>query len=312
MQEYDRLSPGDDMKKKLQGSISLLLATVIWGSAFVAQSVGMDHVGPFTFQAIRCAMATVGMLAVILVFDLGKKDSKNFLTRFTDRKLWLGGLFSAIPLCLAVNLQQVGIVYTDAGKSAFLTAMYIIFVPLIGILLKRRPSPVIPVSVVLAVAGLYFLSCAGASMVNIGDICLLVCAVAFAVQITVIDHFAPHVDPLRLNCLQSAFCAVGSVVIMLFTETPTLSGIRGSWWPMCYAGFLSMGAAYSLQIIGQKHLEPSTASLIMSLESVFAAVFGFLFLQEVMTVWELLGCLLVFVAVILSQIPVPIKEKTTG
>lgn len=308
MRKYGRLSIGDTMKKKLQGSISLLLATVIWGSAFVAQSVGMDHVGPFTFQAIRCAMAAVGLLAVIAVFDLGKKDGQNFFARFADRKLWLGGLFSAIPLCIAVNLQQIGIVYTDAGKSAFLTAMYIIFVPLIGILLKRRPSPMIPISVVLAVVGLYFLSCAGATTVNIGDICLLICAVAFAVQITVIDHYAPHVDPLRLNCLQSAFCALGSAVIMLFTETPTLAGIQGSWWPMCYAGFLSMGAAYSLQIIGQKHLEPGAASLIMSLESVFAAICGFLFLQEIMTTWELLGCFLVFIAVILSQIPV--KTKT--
>jgi len=300
----DKFSNGDIMKRKLQGSISLLLATVIWGSAFVAQSVGMDHVGPYTFQAIRCAMAAVGLLAVIAIFDLGKKDGRNFFTRFSDKKLWLGGIFSAIPLCVAVNLQQIGIIYTDAGKSAFLTAMYIIFVPLIGIFLKRRPSPMIPVSVLLAVVGLYFLSCAGASSVNIGDICLIICAVAFAVQITVIDRFAPDVDPLRLNFLQSAFCALGSAVIMVFTETPTLAGIRGSWWPMCYAGFLSMGAAYSLQIIGQKYLEPSTASLIMSLESVFAAIFGFLFLQEVMTVWELLGCLLVFVAVILSQIPI--------
>lgn len=297
------------MKKNLLGSISLLLATVIWGSAFVAQSVGMDHVGPYTFQAIRCAMAAIGLGPVIAIFDAGKNDGKNFISRFADKKLWMAGVLAGIPLCFAANLQQIGILYTDAGKSAFLTAMYIIFVPLIGIFLKRRPSPMIPVCVLLAAIGLYFLSCAGVSGINIGDICLLLCALAFAVQITVIDRFAQIVDPLRLNCIQAAVCAAGSALVMLFTETPTLDGIAGSWWPMCYAGFLSMGVAYSLQIIGQKHLNPAPASLIMSLESVFAALSGWLFLQETMTFEESVGCILVFLAVILSQIPINMTKK---
>ena len=297
------------MKKNLLGSISLLLATVIWGSAFVAQSVGMDHVGPYTFQAIRCAMAAIGLVPVIAIFDAGKNDGKSFISRFADKKLWMAGVLAGIPLCFAANLQQIGILYTDAGKSAFLTAMYIIFVPLIGIFLKRRPSPMIPVCVLLAAIGLYFLSCAGVSGINIGDICLLLCALAFAVQITVIDRFAQVVDPLRLNCIQAAVCAAGSALVMLFTETPTLDGIAGSWWPMCYAGFLSMGVAYSLQIIGQKHLDPAPASLIMSLESVFAALSGWLFLQETMTFEESVGCILVFLAVILSQIPINMTKK---
>lgn len=297
------------MKKNLLGSISLLLATVIWGSAFVAQSVGMDHVGPYTFQAIRCAMAAIGLVPVIAIFDAGKNDGKSFISRFADKKLWMAGVLAGIPLCFAANLQQIGILYTDAGKSAFLTAMYIIFVPLIGIFLKQRPSPMIPVCVLLAAIGLYFLSCAGVSGINIGDICLLLCALAFAVQITVIDRFAQIVDPLRLNCIQAAVCAAGSALVMLFTETPTLDGIAGSWWPMCYAGFLSMGVAYSLQIIGQKHLDPAPASLIMSLESVFAALSGWLFLQETMTFEESVGCILVFLAVILSQIPINMTKK---
>lgn len=297
------------MKKNLLGSISLLLATVIWGSAFVAQSVGMDHVGPYTFQAIRCAMAAIGLVPVIAIFDAGKNDGKNFISRFADKKLWMAGVLAGIPLCFAANLQQIGILYTDAGKSAFLTAMYIIFVPLIGIFLKQRPSPMIPVCVLLAAIGLYFLSCAGVSGINIGDICLLLCALAFAVQITVIDRFAQIVDPLRLNCIQAGVCAAGSALVMLFTETPTLDGIAGSWWPMCYAGFLSMGVAYSLQIIGQKHLDPAPASLIMSLESVFAALSGWLFLQETMTFEESVGCILVFLAVILSQIPINMTKK---
>lgn len=297
------------MKKNLLGSISLLLATVIWGSAFVAQSVGMDHVGPYTFQAIRCAMAAIGLVPVIAIFDAGKNDAKSFISRFADKKLWTAGVLAGIPLCFAANLQQIGILYTDAGKSAFLTAMYIIFVPLIGIFLKQRPSPMIPVCVLLAAIGLYFLSCAGVSGINIGDICLLLCALAFAVQITVIDRFAQIVDPLRLNCIQAGVCAAGSALVMLFTEAPTLYGIAGSWWPMCYAGFLSMGVAYSLQIIGQKHLDPAPASLIMSLESVFAALSGWLFLQETMTFEESVGCILVFLAVILSQIPINMTKK---
>ena len=297
------------MKKRLSGSISLLLATIIWGSAFVSQSIGMDHIGPYTFQAIRCTMATVGLLPFIWLFDRKKEDGKTFLSRFRDKRLWIAGISCAIPLCIAVNLQQVALVWTDAGKAGFLTAMYILFVPILGLFLKRRPSPIIPVCVLLGMAGLYVLSWSGNMTISVGDLLLLGCAVAFAVQILVVDHFAPTVDPLRLNCLQAGLCAIGSAVIMFFTETPSAQGIWDAMLPMCHAGFLSMGAAYSLQIIGQKHLEPAPASLIMSLESVFAAILGFLILNEEMTALELLGCLLIFAAVVLSQIPIKTKEK---
>lgn len=286
-----------------------MLGTVIWGSAFVAQSVGMDHVGPFTFQAIRCALAVVGLLPVIFFSDRNKDDGKTFFSRFADKQLWKAAVLCGIPLFFAINLQQLGLVDVDAGKSAFLTAMYIVFVPIIGLVLGRKPSPMVPVSVALAVAGLYFLSCMGVSSIQAGDLFLIGCAVAFAIQISVVDRFAPKVDALRLNCLQSLVCTVLSAAIMVFTESPTWEGIQGSWWPMCYAGFLSMGIAYSLQIMGQKRLEPSIASLIMSLESVFAALCGWLLLNERMTAWELLGCGLVFAAVILSQIHFP-KKKT--
>lgn len=298
------------MKKKLQGSLWLLLATLIWGSSFVPQSLGMDHVEPFTFQAIRCAMAAIGMLPAIWLFDRKKQDGKTFLSRFLDKKLWKAGVCCAIPLFFAINLQQIGIVSTDAGKSAFLTAMYIVFVPILGIFAGRKPTPIVFISVVLAVVGLYFLSCMGVSSVNPGDIVLLGCAVAFAAQILFVDKYVADVDPLRLNCLQAFLCSIGSGIVMFLLEKPTLSGIAGSWWSMCYVGFLSMGAAYSLQIIGQKYLEPSLASLIMSLESVIAVLCGCIFLQETMTVWEIIGCVLVFSAVILSQIPVPQKAKT--
>lgn len=297
------------MRKKLRYSALLLFATVIWGAAFVAQSVGMDHIGPYTFQAVRCLLAVLGLIPVIAIFDIFKKDGKNFMTRWAGKKLWLTGLLCGVPLFLACNLQQMGLVDVDAGKSGFLTAMYIVIVPLIGIFLKKKPSILVPISVILAVAGLYFLSCMGVTGIQLGDLYLLGCAVMFAVQITFVDLFAQKLDALRLNTIQALVCAVLSAIVMVFTEKPTWQGIADCAVPLCYTGFLSMGMGYALQIIGQKHVESTAASLIMSLESVFAVVFGALILKETMTGWEILGCVLVFAAVILSQVPVP-KRKS--
>lgn len=296
------------MKKKLKGSIFLLLATIIWGSAFVSQSVGMDHIGPFTFQAVRCLLAVLGLLPVILITDHFKKDGKNFIKRWLDPKLWKAGLLCGIPLFLACNLQQIGLVDTDAGKSGFLTAMYIVIVPVIGIFLKKKPTIMVPISVALAVSGLYFLSCMGVTRISAGDLLTLGCALMFAVQIIFIDLFANDTDALRLNAIQALVCAVLSAVVMVFTEQPTWQSITACVLPLAHAGFLSMGAAYALQILGQRDLEPTTASLIMSLESVFAAIFGALLLHETMSGWELLGCILLFAAVVLSQTPVKKKE----
>ena len=296
------------MKKKLRGSAYLLLATIIWGSTFVAQSVGMDYIGPFTFQAVRCGLAVIGLLPVIYYLDY--RSGRSFCKEWANKQLWIGGLLCAIPLFLAVNLQQVGLVSTSAGKSAFLTAMYIVMVPILGLFVGRKPSPMVPISVLLAVVGLYLLSCVGMTQILLGDILLLLCALMFAVQILFVDRFAASVDALRLNCRQAGFCAIASGVIAVFTETVTVPNLLDCWLPLCYAGFLSMGAAYSLQIVGQKHLEPAAASLIMSLESVFAVLFGWLLLKETMTLWEGIGCALVFAAVILSQINIPIKKKS--
>lgn len=305
--------PGDDMKKKLRGSILLLLCTTVWGSAFVAQSVGMDHLGPFAFQTIRCFLAVLALLPVIWIADKSRKDGKNFFSRWADKELLKASLFCGVPLFLAANLQQLGLQYTDAGKAAFLTAMYIVLVPVIGLLWGRRPSPMVPFSVMLAVVGLYLLSCMGVSGVSRGDLYLWGCALMFAVQITFVDRFANKVDCLRLNCLQSLFVAVLSGIVTFFSETLTMQGVLDCWLPLCYAGILSMGLAYSLQIIGQRDLEASSAALLMSMESVFAVLSGWLILHETMTVWEALGSFLVFSSVILSQLPVSWKKlaKTT-
>ena len=291
------------MKQQIKSIFALLLATIIWGSTFVAQSVGMDHVGPFTFQAVRCFLAVIGLIPIIAIVDRFKKDGKTFLSRWKNRKLWKTGVLCGIPLFLACNLQQLGLVDTDAGKSAFLTAMYIVIVPIIGLFLKRKASKWTPVSVILAVGGLYCLSCVGVTSISKGDLLLICCALMFALQIVFVDLFAGDLDSLRLNLIQALVCAVLSGIIMIFTEEPSWKSIAVCWLPLGYAGFLSMGAAYSLQIIGQKSLPPTSASLIMSLESVFAVLCGCWLLKETLTIWESIGCILMFIAVILSQIP---------
>ena len=289
------------MKNKLSGTLALLFATVIWGSAFIAQSVGMDHIGPMTFQASRCGLGALFLIPIIFLFE---KDKKRHFKNWADAKLWKTGFFCGTALFVAAGLQQVGLVYTSAGKAGFITAMYIVLVPILGLFLKRKPPVSAWISVVVAVAGLYLLSCVGASEINLGDILMLGGALGFAVQITLVDELAGDLDGLRLNCIQAFVCSVFSAVVMFLTETPTISGIVSAAIPIGYAGICSMGIAYSLQIIGQKHLEPTAASLIMSLESVFAVLAGWLVLKEMLSPQEAFGCILMFAAVILSQIPV--------
>ena len=293
------------MKNKLSGTLSLLLATVIWGSAFIAQSVGMDHIGPMTFQASRCGLGALFLVPVIFLFE---KDKKQYLKNWANPKLWKTGFFCGSALFVAAGLQQVGLVYTTAGKAGFITAMYIVLVPILGLFLKRKPPISAWISVAVAVMGLYLLSCVGATVINIGDILMVGGALGFAVQITLVDEMAAELDGLRLNCIQAFVCSMWSALIMIFTEEPTISGIAAAALPIGYAGIFSMGIAYSLQIIGQKHLEPTPASLIMSLESVFAALCGWLLLNEQMSTAEFCGCILVFCAVIISQLPD--KKKT--
>lgn len=293
------------MKKQLKGTFSLLFATVIWGSAFIAQSVGMEHIGPFTFQTVRCLLAVIFLFPCSFLFE---PDKKRFAEKWTEPKLWKTGSVCGTALFIAAGLQQIGLVYTAAGKAGFITAMYIVLVPILGLFFGRKPPLSAWISVGVAVAGLYLLSCVGVTEVNVGDGMLLGCAVAFSVQITLIDRLAGSFDGLRLNCVQSLVCAGLSAVFMLCTETVDWRNILNCALPLGYAGILSMGVAYTLQIVGQKDLDPTRASLIMSLESVFAAVFGWLLLQETMTGWELAGCALVFSAVILSQFPVGRKE----
>ena len=287
------------MKKQLSGVFALLGATVIWGSAFIAQSVGMDKIGPFTFQAVRCFLAVVFLFPASALFSKGKP----FWKTWADPALWRSGVICGLALFAASSLQQIGLVYTDAGKAGFLTAMYIVFVPFLGLFVGRKPGRNALLSLIPAIVGLYLLSCTSVSGINKGDVLLLLCAVAFSVQILLIDRHCAGLDGLKLNCIQALVVTVLSVPCALLTETVDASLIASCWLPLGYAGILSMGVAYTLQIVGQKRVAPSAAALLMSLESVFAALFGWLLLHETMTKAELLGCVLVFAAVIISQLP---------
>lgn len=290
-------------KNQLKGTVCILVGTTIWGFAFIAQSVGMDLIGPFTFQAVRCALAVVFLLAASFLFDAGKCSVQESCRKWADKRLWISGLICGGALFIAASLQQVGLVYTDAGKAGFITAMYIVLVPVLGLFLGKKPPRNTVFSVLLAVLGLYLLSCMGVGQINKGDLMLMGCALAFAVQITCIDRYAADVDGLRLNCIQSLVVTVLSLPFMVLTETVEVHNILACWGALAFAGILSMGVGYTLQIVGQKHLEPTAASLLMSLESVFAALGGWLILHERMTGWELIGCGLVFTAVVLSQLP---------
>lgn len=287
------------MKKQFSGVIALLGATVIWGSAFIAQSVGMDKIGPFTFQAVRCFLAVVFLFPASALFSKGKPFWKSW----ADPALWRSGVICGLALFAASSLQQIGLVYTDAGKAGFLTAMYIVFVPFLGLFVGQRPGRNALLSLIPAIVGLYLLSCTSVSGINKGDVLLLLCAVAFSVQILLIDRHCAGLDGLKLNCIQALVVAVLSVPCALLTETVDASLIASCWLPLGYAGVLSMGVAYTLQIVGQKRVAPSAAALLMSLESVFAALFGWLLLHETMTRAEELGCALVFAAVVISQLP---------
>lgn len=291
------------MKNKFRGSACLVTAVLIWGSAFIAQSVGMDKIGPFTFVFFRNILAVPFLILLATIFDLGKCSLKESFAKWKDPKLWKAGLICGLGLFCGTSLQQMGLVYSDAGKAGFITAMYIVLVPILGLFLKRRPPRTAVIGIVLAVIGLYMLSCVGVTEINKGDLMLMGCALGFAVQILCVDLLAGDLDGFRLNCAQALVVLVLSTIIMLLTEEVDLTAAGSAFGSIAYAGILSTGIAFSLQIIGQKDLDPTAASIIMSMESVVAVICGALILKETMTVWEISGCVLMFIAVTLSQLP---------
>lgn len=295
------------MKHKLLGIVYLIVAVLIWGSTFVAQSVGMDKVGPFTFLTFRCVLAVAFLVPAIALFEI--KDLRNYFKKWLDRKLWFAGTLCGIALFAAASLQQVSMVHTDAGKAGFLTALYVVLVPVIGLFSGKKLQTNVTISIILAVLGSYLLADMRGGSINVYDLMLLGCALCFAVQITLVDRYAGIVDGLRLNCIQCFITLILSCAAMLWTEQPHTADILACWLPIGYAGILSMGIAYSCQVLGQQKVEPTAASIIMSMESVVAVLSGWLILNETMSAKELTGSALMFMALLLSQIPFPNKKK---
>lgn len=300
------------MKKEkifqLRQSLILLVTATIWGTAFVAQSVGMEHVGPFTFIAARFALGALALLPVILLQNRRLKADGIGKGKMADGRagsgkvLWKGGLLCGVALMSAASLQQVGIMRTTVGKAGFITAMYIIIVPILGVFMGRRIRPLIWGCVLLAAAGLYLLSMSGAFSLQSGDALCLACAVIFAVQIMLVDHYVEVADGVRLSAIQFLTASALGTVMMLLFEHPSLGAVWNARVPILYAGIMSSGVAYTLQIIGQRGLNPTIASLIMSLESVIAAAAGFIFLHQTFTGRELCGCILMAAAIVLAQL----------
>lgn len=288
----------------MKNNAMLLLTALIWGCAFVAQSVGMDYVGPFTFNAVRSLIGAVVLLPVIALMDrLEGKDKKKAEKKGDTRTLILGGVCCGIALGVASSLQQIGIQYTTVGKAGFITAMYIVIVPLMGVFVGRKVRPVIGLCVVIAVAGLYFLCMKGGFSLGGGDLLVLICAVAFSVHILVIDYFSPLVDGVRMSAIQFLVAGLMCSVPMFLWEQPQPAVILSAWAPILYAGVLSCGVAYTLQILGQKGADPVVASLLLSLESVFSVLAGWVILGQALSARELFGCALMFGAIILAQLP---------
>lgn len=301
------------MSKKMRGNLMLLLTALIWGTAFVAQSAGMDHVQPFTYNGVRTVIGGLVLIPVIVLFDKLKPADQRLSPeeqKVVNRNSLIGGVFCGVVLCIASSLQQFGVSMTTAGKAGFITALYIVIVPLMGVFIKKKIPKIIWLCVAIAVSGFYLLCVKEGFSVSLGDLLVLCCAFFFSIHIMVIDHFtAGKVDGVRMSCVQFLVAGAIALVLMFLFEQPTLSSIWDARVSILYAGVMSSGVAYTLQILGQKDTDPTTATLLMSLESVFAALSGWVLLNESLSIKELFGCVLVFTAVILAQIPLPVKSK---
>ena len=297
------------MLKNLRGSIILLVTAIIWGTSFVAQSEGMKYVEPFTYNSIRTLIGGIVLLPVIAGFKLFSK-SEQVEKKTSLKATLIGGVFCGLALCIASSFQQVGIVYTTAGKSGFITALYVILVPILGLVLGNKTPKKIWFCVALAIVGFYLLCIKNDFAIGLGDLLTLVCAFFFAIHIIVIDRFiSKGADGVAMACVQFFTSGIISFIIMLLFETPRMEYIFEARFTILYAGVMSCGVAYTLQIVGQRFTAPTVATLIMSLESVFAALSGWLIIGEQLSIKELLGCVLVFAAVVFAQVNLPSENK---
>ncbi len=293
-----------------------LVAAIIWGTAFVFQSVSADYIEPFTFNALRSAVAAIFLALVLLGRKwlwsrrgarMGRSEPQANPHRWRD--LLLGGFLCGTVLTVASNLQQLGLGDTSPGKAAFITALYVVLVPIFGLLLRKKVYPVLWISVLLAVVGLYFLCINGNMSMARSDFYVFLCALSFAVHILVIDHVSPRVDGIELSCVQFAVVALMSSIGMILTESPSLAAIVQCLGSVLYVGIFSSGVAYTLQILAQKNANPTVVSLLLSLESVFATIAAVLLVGQWMTPRETFGSVLVLVAVVLAQLPITVWQR---
>lgn len=311
------------MSKKMRGNLMLMLTAFIWGSSFVAQKSGMDLIGPMAFNGIRTLIGGIVLIPAIMFLNklkakrnLQSPDSMNEASPEDKQKekklLIIGGICCGIALMIASNLQQIGIFYTTAGKAGFITALYVVLVPICGLFLGKKVRPVIWLCVLASAIGLYLLCMpadGGFGHINKGDLLILLCALCFTGHILIIDYFSPKVDGVKLSCIQFFVAGILSIILMfpgdpaLGFDLPTLGTLLDSWLPILYAGVMSCGVAYTLQIVAQADTDPTVASMILCLESVFAVIAGMIILKESMSLREITGCIIMFAAIVVSQLP---------
>lgn len=287
------------------GNILLILTAFIWGCAFVAQSVGMEYVGPFTFNGTRCIIGGIFLIAANLVFDAVKKKNKTYVkpSESEKKELIKGGIICGIVLFAASSVQQIGISMTTVGKAGFISVLYILIVPFFGLLLRQKLPRMIWLCCAIALCGLYLLCMNESLSLSKGDAIVFISAAIYAVHIMAVDRFAPNVDCVKLSCIQFLVAGIISVAFMFIFEDPEIDKILDAWLPILYAGALSGGVGYTLQTVAQKWTKPSVASLLMSFESVFAVIAGAVLLSQVPSLRETAGCILMFISIIIIQLP---------
>ena len=285
----------------MKSNLLLLLTAVIWGFAFVAQRAGMEFIGPFTFNTARFALGSLSLIPLLLINQKRKFEKVKFLP-LNDKKLLYGGLSAGMVLFLGATFQQGGLVYTDSGKAGFITGFYVILVPILGLFISQKTSLLTWLGAVVAIVGLYFLSVNETFDINIGDVLVLIGAFFWAIQILVIGYYSTRVDPFQLAFSQFVVCAIFSFVAALITETIVLQNVLLAYLPILYAGLFSVGIAFTIQVVAQREAHPANAAIIMSLEAVFAVLGGWMILNESIPVRGLLGCLLMLIGMVLSQL----------
>ncbi len=301
-------------KTQFKGVVMLLLTAFIWGSSFVAQDIGMDKIEAFTYNGVRTLLGAIVLIPIILVRDAvsqKKNPVSKEVRKAENKKVIINGSILGVILCVASNFQQFAFNDSSAGKIAFITAFYMMFVPVFGLFLKKKVPLATWFCVICGCVGLYFLCIAGKgfSGINKGDFLAFICSIAYAVHILAIERFAPEVDSVKLSCTQFMVSGIISCILMFIFETPNISDIMSAWVSIAYSGVLSCGIAYTLQIVGQKFTESTVASLLMCTESLFGVVCSAIVLKEKMTAYEYIGCAVMFVAIVMSQVDIPALIK---